>query len=118
MNFHEKTARGYVENATRAWMEGRFDDAEWFERAVIKHRALAVAQTEPAKVEKKRCQHYGAIKEFFAVAREMGMDTTAKDRARGAVGMLLGKRVESRASLTGPEWSFATNALRMGKLTW
>lgn len=126
-NFHETTANGFSKRAEKAYVEymnggpvSLLDDAEFYERAAAKHRAqIAPAQAvKPAKVAKPRCQHYAAIKEFFMVAREMGMDTAAKDRARGAVGMLLGKRIESRASLTGSEWSFATNALRCGKLTW
>ena len=72
------------------------------------------------KAGKPRCQHYGAIKEFFAVAIELGLDTSeaSKDRVRGAIGMLLGRPIQSRSELNGAEWAFCTNAVRMGKLYW
>jgi hypothetical protein len=83
--------------------------------AAIEAAAKAPKVEAPAKV---RCPHYKAIREFFKVARELGLDTSkeSKDRWRGALGMLLGRPIESRSELTGAEWSFATNALRMGKL--
>ncbi len=96
-------------------------------RARIKREkaAQAVATVETAPVQqpqpaRRRCPHYAAIKEFFSVAREIGLDTSkdAQGRCRGAVGMMLGRRVESRSELSGAEWAFATNAVRMGRLFW
>jgi hypothetical protein len=79
-------------------------------------------QVKAAKVEarptKSRCAHWAAIKEFFAVCREMGMDAQNKPACRAAVGMLLGRRIETRADLSGAEWNFCTNAVRMGRLFW
>jgi hypothetical protein len=80
--------------------------------------AIEAAHGLAPKPAKARCPHYGLIKEFFAVARELGFDTgnESKDRWRGAIGMLLGRPLASRSELTGDEWAFATNALRMGRL--
>jgi hypothetical protein len=80
---------------------------------------VEVAPVEAPQVPAKgRCPHYAQIKEFFNVARELGFDTSkdSQDRWRGAIGMLLGRRIASRAELSGAEWGFATNALRMGRL--
>jgi hypothetical protein len=95
---------------------------EWCE-SVDNFQARAFAALEPAPVEAaqpkaKRCAHYGQIKEFFAVAREMGYDTSkaSQDRWRGSIGMLIGRPVASRSELSGAEWNFATSALRMGRL--
>jgi hypothetical protein len=56
----------------------------------------------------------------FAATHAAGLDVSSegKDRVRGAVGMLLGKRIESRAELTAAEWAFCANAVRMQKLFW
>ena len=93
-----------------------FETLRAMEAALVE--AVPVVE-EPAPVVKKgRCPHYGAIKAFFACARELGYDTSkaSQDRWRGALGMLLGHCIESRSELSGAEWNFATNALRMGKL--
>lgn len=79
---------------------------------------LEVEPVKPVKREKKRCGHYQAIREFFAVAREKGLDTKAQERARGAIGVVIGRRIESRADMTADEWIEATYALRLGFLTW
>jgi hypothetical protein len=67
---------------------------------------------------KARCPHYKAIQSFMAIAREAGLNTNAKDRCRGAVGALLGRRIESRADLTGAEWGAMAQAVKAGKLVW
>lgn len=76
---------------------------------------VAKVKAQPAKA---RCPHYTAIKTFMAIAREHGLDTNAKDRCRGAVGVLLGRRIESRADLTGAEWAAMGAAIKAGKLCW
>jgi hypothetical protein len=76
------------------------------------------AEAVAAKVEKPRCPHYKAIQQFMAIAREAGLNTSAKDRCRGAVGALLGRRIESRADLTGAEWAAMGAAVKAGKLVW
>ncbi len=94
---------------------------EWCKAVAAKTvQATKPAWRKPAqaKPQRKRCPHYVGIKEFFSVAREMGLDTTKKEACRAAVGMLLGRRVVSRANLTGAEWSFCTNALRNNRLFW
>jgi hypothetical protein len=107
-------ARGYGESK---------DDLRARAFAAIEAATVPPVEPEPVEVEapavkKARCPHYAAIKAFFAVARELGFDTSkaSQDRWRGAMGMLLGRPVASRSELTGAEWGFATNALRMGKL--
>ncbi len=91
--------------------------AAWAQRVVeLGGTVEAKAEVKPAK--RGRCSHYAMIREFMAAAREMGLDTEAKDRCRGAVGMLLGKRIESRSDLSAAEWGFCTNALRMNRLFW
>ncbi len=94
-------------------------------RAFAAIEAATVPPVEPVAVEapagkRARCPHYAVIKAFFSVAHAAGLDVSSdgKDRVRGALGMLLGKRVESRASLTAAEWAFATNAVRVGRLFW
>lgn len=117
--FSCKKIIGFVERAKTAQDQA---SADWFMRAAVreadKNGTTVEAVLAANEAPKVRCPHYAAIKEFFAVAKEKGLDTAQKDRARGAVGMLLGKRIESRAALTGEEWTFATSALRMGKLIW
>lgn len=77
-----------------------------------------VAVQSPAKPVKARCAHYKAIQAFAATARATGLDMKAKDRSRGAVGALLGHRIESRADLTGAQWAQATAAIKAGNLFW
>ncbi len=77
--------------------------------------AQAIAAAKPAKV---RCPHYAIIKEFAAVARECGLSMADKDRARGAMGVYLGKRISSRSELTGNDWENSITALRAGVLFW
>lgn len=84
------------------------------EAPVVMESTATIVQ--PAK--RVRCPHYPAIKAFMAVACANGLDTQAKDRCRGAVGVLLGRRIESRADLTGAEWGAMGAAIRSGKLVW
>jgi hypothetical protein len=81
-----------------------------------------VAQVPAVEVAqpKKRCAFYREIKAFFACARERGLDISeaARDRMRGAIGILLGRRIESRADLCGSDWELCTNAVRAGRLFW
>ncbi len=80
---------------------------------------VEVAPVEQAQ-PRKRCLHYHLIREMFAVAREHGLDVSdaARDRMRGAIGMLLGRRLESRADLAASDWAFCTNAVRLNRLFW
>lgn len=87
----------------RTWSESR---DHWQTRAFA---ALAPFEVvEPVKAVKvARCAHYAIIKAFFAAAKDSGLDTVtdaAKDRCRGALGIYLGKRIESRSALTAMEW--------------
>ena len=98
-------------------------DLRRYEAALTKLNAgvcAHAAQVEAFKSKpvKARCAHWAAIKAFFAVCREMGLDAQNKAACRAAVGMLLGRRIQSRADLSGAEWAFCTNAVRMGRLFW
>ncbi len=86
--------------------------------AAIEAATVPPAEVEAPAVKKARCPHYAQIREFFAVAREAGYDTSkeSQDRWRGAMGMLLGRPLASRSELSAQEWAYATNALRMGRL--
>jgi hypothetical protein len=108
-------SRTWSESQEQFWARA-FATIEAHEAALIE---TAPVEVEPAPVVKKgRCPHYAQIKEFFIVARELGFDTSKESQGkwRGAMGMLLGRPVASRSELSGAEWAFATNALRMGKL--
>ncbi len=73
-----------------------------------------------AKPVRTCCPHYSVIREFFSTARESGLDTSeaARDRMRGSLGMLLGRRIESRADMSAADWAFATNAVRINRVWW
>jgi hypothetical protein len=80
-----------------------------------------VPVVEAPKVEakrKSRCPHLAEIKAFFAVAREVGLNPESKEGCRAAVGMFLGRRIASRADLSGAEWAYCANAVRLGRLFW
>ncbi len=103
----------------------KFSDQAHSELQVLEARLIEVeapkVALEAASVEvrtKPRCAHYGTIKEFWAICRERGLDAQNKAGCRAAVGMLLGRRIETRADLSGAEWAFCTNAVRMGRLFW
>jgi hypothetical protein len=123
MQFHKTQAANLLKKAQAAKTQS---EADFFMKNAVRHADKAGTTVEAIEAEldasapKPRCPHYDAIKEFFAVAREVGLDTSkeGKDRVRGAIGMLLGRRIESRSELTGAEWAFCTNAVRMGRLFW
>jgi hypothetical protein len=75
-------------------------------------------EAKPAKV---RCPHYATIKAFFAAAKENGLDTVTeagKDRCRGALGLYIGKRINSRAELSANDWENGITAVKAGILFW
>ncbi len=80
---------------------------------------MEVAEEVPAKAPKKaRCPHYEVIRQFAALARELGLNMKEQDRARGAMGVYLGVKIESRAQLTAAQWRNAMTGLRAGVLFW
>jgi uncharacterized Zn finger protein (UPF0148 family) len=72
-------------------------------------------EAKPAKV---RCPHVATIREFARVAREAGLSMADKDRARGAMGVYLGKRIASRSELTANDWENGITAVKAGVLFW
>lgn len=128
--FTGKAIEFYIRYADAATDEGAAywkGKAEKYERFADAANARAKSEAEAAPVEapageakpaKARCAHYKSIQAFVAIAREAGLDMAAKDRCRGAVGALLGRRIASRADLTGAEWAAMSAAIKSGKLFW
>jgi hypothetical protein len=98
----------------RTWSESR---DHWQARAFA---ALAPVEATPA-VKKPRCPHYATIKAFFSAAKESGLDTVTeagKLRCRGALGLYIGRRIESRAELTANDWENGITGVKAGVLFW
>ena len=94
-----------------------------FEAPFIASAPVASVEVEaPAKAartpKKARCPHYNIIKEFAAIARENGLNMKDADRARGAMGVYLGIRINSRAELSAAQWQRAITGLHTGVLFW
>lgn len=119
MQFNEKMARGFYEKAQAARTQA---DAEWFMKHAVRYAAkmgtTIEALTAPVEVKKARCPHYETIKAFAAAAREAGLSMKDADRARGAMGVYLGKRIASRSELTANDWENALTGLKAGVLFW
>jgi hypothetical protein len=92
-----------------------FEVVESYNAALLELAPVENVVEAPAKA---RCPHYAVIREFFAIAREMGYDTSkeSRDRWRGAMGVYLGIRIQSRADLSAAQWRNATTGLRAGVL--
>lgn len=86
--------------------------------AAAKAPAPAAPAFAKAPAKRERCEFYPAIREFMAVARTLGLDTNNKRGCRIAIGLLLGRRVESRADLSAADWGRSVGALRSGALWW
>lgn len=136
------SARQYQESAriarARFERDGEVEQGEWADKyvqAVRLHLARVVemggtvppemsaqveaGQTMPVPAPKKaRCVFWKHIKKFFAIAREHGLDTNAKEACRAAIGMFLGRRILSREDLTGPEWELCANGIKGNRLFW
>ena len=95
----------------RTWSESR---DHWQARAFA---ALAPVEATP-KAAKVRCPHAATIREFAKVAREAGLSMADKDRARGAMGVYLGKKISSRAELSAADWNNAITGVIAGVLFW
>ncbi len=121
-NFHEETARGFIEHATKAYIRGDYDAAAWFEKQVVRHRAEAAkaAKMEAAKPERERCAHWKLIKRFFAIAREAGLDTSkeAKPQMRHAMEAAMGRCVNSRSEVSAGEWQMLGDLIKRNRLAW
>ncbi len=117
--YNRHAVKGGAYNLSQAERYERFAQAA-SERAKVEAQAAPVVEVAAveAKPAKARCPHYKNIQTFMAIAREAGLNTSAKDRCRGAVGALLGRRIESRADLTGAEWAAMGAAIKAGKLVW
>ncbi len=113
--FNKKTAAGFIAKAKAATNQA---DADWFMRAAVRNADKAGTTVEQIEAEsgapKARCPHYAAIKAFAGAAREMGLNMADKDRARGAMGVYLGKRIESRSELTANDWENGIVGLKAG----
>ncbi len=79
---------------------------------------LSCGKAVTVKAAKTRCPHAATIKAFAAAAREAGLSMADKDRARGAMGVYLGKRIESRSELSANDWENGITAVKAGVLFW
>jgi len=62
-----------------------------------------------------------AMRAFFAVARECGLDVCSKEsrhRMRAAISEWLGRWVYSRRELSGGEWCEVRAAVELGLIAW
>ena len=79
---------------------------------------VAAAQAVPVVVRRGgRCPH-GAIRRFFAIAKEQQLNTRDKDGARRAVCEYFGIGVCSRSKLTQQQWYDAGTALKARRISW
>ncbi len=108
---------------SRTWSETQEDFRARAFAAIEAHEA-ALVEVAPVEVEapsvpaKGRCPHYAVIREFAALARENGLSMKDADRARGAMGVYLGVKINSRADLSPAQWRNAITGLRAGVLFW
>jgi uncharacterized Zn finger protein (UPF0148 family) len=79
---------------------------------------MVTVKAAPKAEKKARCPHAATIKAFASAAREAGLSMADKDRARGAMGVYLGKRIESRSELTANDWENGITAIKAGVLFW
>jgi hypothetical protein len=114
-NFAETTRQQFVDQATKAYMRGDYEAAAWFEKQVERH----TVKPGTVKPERTRCPHYKAIRRFFAIAREAGLDTSAaaKPRMRHALESAMGRYVDSRGEVTANEWMMLGDRVKAG-LSW
>jgi hypothetical protein len=119
MSFNEKMARSFYEKAQAATDQAT---ADWFMKQAVRYAdklgTTIEALTAPATEKKARCPHYKTIQAFAKAAREAGLSMADKDRARGAMGVYLGKRIESRSELTAYQWEAAITGVKAGVLFW
>jgi len=109
--------------ASRTWEETQEQFRARAFATVEAHNAALVASAPvaveaPAVATKGRCVHYPIIREFAAIARENGLSMKDADRARGAMGVYLGVKINSRSDLTAGQWQNAISGLRAGVLFW
>jgi hypothetical protein len=76
-------------------------------------------EPSPEVPEKMPANCLTAARQFHAKAREMGLDTSARDAMRSAIGRYLDRGViPSTKCLSAAEWSRVTFALNDGRLVW
>ena len=88
------------------------------EKAAPVVQPVAVPKVEAPKVEDVR--RVKAIKRFFAIARENGLDTSkaAKARMRHAIENALRRCFDSRSDITTEEWFYLGDLIKAGRLKW
>jgi hypothetical protein len=133
LTFHEKTALGFAQKSENAKDEqGR----EWFMKSALKHAAqagltLQQIETKAAAIETQNAAQNAAletteevcdpcavkaIRYFFAVCKNAGIDTTNSDLMRGAFSTYFGRKINTRRDLTADMWLNAANAIERGHL--
>lgn len=129
-NFAIKTAQGFILKSREAEANGDEQGAAWFYRAAIRRAeeagttACAVAAMMDAEAVKEAiapkppCCHVRVIRRFYAICKSVGLDWHQEERMRGAFSMALGKRVDSRESLSGEEWAKLGDMAERRQLIW
>ena len=79
--------------------------------------AALEAERETAAPE-ARCPWHRAIRRFYAIAQEKGLNPRADAAMREAIGCYWSIDVASRAQLTAGQWLAAGDAVRLGALVW
>jgi hypothetical protein len=77
-------------------------------------RRPMVSRTVDARDAERRT----ALKRFFRLAAQEGLDTSDAHRMRQALGFFLGRPVYSRRELSAGQWSECEAALWCGLLAW
>lgn len=111
-----RAALDVIEHVVRV-LEVATTPAPVAQAAPVAHLATAAASVA-AKPTKERCPHYGAIRRFFGYARGAKLNTKNEDAIRDALAGFVGRTLETRADLSGIEWSQAAEAVRRGALAW
>lgn len=66
--------------------EGKTIDGAFYCYVCLPTEAPAKVEAKPVAPVRKRCPHYGVIREFFTVARESGANESGVVVSRGSVG--------------------------------
>ena len=82
--------------------------------------AVEAPKVEAKPVPVKDIQRVKAMRRFFAIAKDAGLDTSkgAKPRMRHAIENLLRRCFDSRAEITTEEWIYLGDLINSGRLNW
>lgn len=126
LRIYSLTASGYERRfAIKADGEVTFYQVDGFAFRVLEAWAQEVAQTpQPtppvASVPSQTapCAHYKAIRRTFAIAKYRGLNTNNESAMRRAFGRALGRPIESRAEMSGGDWTTCADMMKRNALAW